>query len=101
MNILNACMMFHISMNREDNYFHTEFELTKSKQIKNKFILLILFGINEHVYTVIDDDIVFDMINEADLLYILHMYLNIDVYIKEYPDKVLDKKLYQIHQMFE
>jgi hypothetical protein len=41
------------------------------------------------------------MINEADLLYILHMYLNIDVYIKEYPDKVLDKKLYQIHQMFE
>jgi hypothetical protein len=41
------------------------------------------------------------MVNEVDLLYILHMYLNINVYIKEYLDMVLDKKLYQIHQMFE
>jgi hypothetical protein len=40
------------------------------------------------------------MVDEVDLFYIHHMYLNIGVYIKEYLDKVLDKKLYRKHQMF-
>jgi hypothetical protein len=41
------------------------------------------------------------MVYAVALLYIHHMHLSIDVYIIEYIHKVLGKKLYQIHLMFE